>query len=853
MRKVTLRSLWEHKRRLISTVVAILLGVAFMAGTLVLSDTLNSTFDDLFADVGAGIDAQVQGEVLFESFLGETRGRLPEDLLDDVRAVDGVAAADPYVASLSGTLLGADGDPVGGQGPPTFLENWGENDELNPYNIVEGRAPEAEGEAMLNLGAAEMGEYAVGDRIAVLTQEGRLEFDLVGLVAFGNAESAAGSVGIQLVLSEAQRLAGAEGQLDAISARAEAGLTQQELVDRIAPLLPDGAEVITGEQFSEQNADAIQEGFGFFSNLLLVFAAIALFVGIFIIYNTFSILVAQRTKEMALLRALGASRRQVLGSVMLEALVIGLVAGLLGLLVGIGLAVGVQAALDAIGVDLPTASTVITPTTVITAFVVGVVVTVLAAIVPALKATRVPPLAAMRDVAVDTAGTSKVRAAIGAVVLLLGTAALVGTVTGESDVDDLPMVGLGALLVFVGVIVIGPVIATPFTRVLGAWLPKARGITGRLARENAMRNPKRTSATAAALMIGVALIAFITAFASSAQASIEKEVDRGFRGDFVLQATGNTGFGGVSPELSAEIADIDGVEIVSGVRAGPGGITLADGDTSGTFIGGVDPQTFGEVFDVLMTEGRLTDLTDEGIVVDRQIAEAEGLAIGDPVTVTFPGTATAALTIDAISNDQAVLGVWTISADTYSSLAAEQLESLVGIGLAAGTDPAEVRPAIEAAADAYPTVAVQDRQEFTDSLTGQVSGFLNFIYGLLALSVIIAVIGIANTISLSVYERTHELGLLRAVGMSRRQIRSSIRWESMLVALLGTAIGLVVGVALSYAVVEALSQSGLTVYRLPITTLIVVVVVGAVLGVLAALRPASRAAKLDVLRAIAAE
>lgn len=853
MRKVTLRSLWEHKRRLVSTVVAILLGVAFMAGTLVLSDTLDSTFDDLFADVGAGVDAQVQGEVLFDSFFGESRGRIRQDLLDEVRAVDGVAAADPYVASLSGTLLGADGDPVGGQGPPTFLENWAEDDELNPYDIVEGRAPEADGEAMLNLGAAELGGYAVGDRIAVLTQEGRLELDLVGLVAFGNAESAAGAIGIELTLVQAQRLAGAEGQLDSIQARAEPGVSQEQLVARIAPLLPDGAEVITGAQASENQADAVQEGFGFFSNLLLVFAAIALFVGIFIIYNTFSILVAQRTKEMALLRALGASRRQVLGSVMLEAVVIGLVAGLLGLLVGIALAVGVQAVLAAVGVDLPTSSTVITPSTVLTAFVVGVVVTVLAAVVPAVKATRVPPLAAMRDVAVDTTGTSRARAAIGAVVLLVGVAVLVGTVTGESDVDDLPMVGIGALLVFVGAIVVGPVIATPVTRVLGAWLPRARGITGRLARENAMRNPRRTSATAAALMIGVALIAFITAFASSAQASIEEEVDRGFRGDFVLQATGNTGFGGVSPELSAEIARIDGVEIVSGVRAGPAGVTLADGDTSGTFVGGVDPRTFGAVFDVLMAEGALTDLTDDGIVVDRQIAESEDLAIGDAVTVTFPGGRQAALTVDAVSNDQAVLGVWTITARTYSSLAAEQLESMVGIGLEDGVAPTEVRPAIEAAADAYPTVVVQDRGEFTDSLTGQVSGFLNFIYGLLALSVIIAVIGIANTISLSVYERTHELGLLRAVGMSRRQVRSSIRWESMLVALLGTAIGLVVGVALSYAVVEALSRSGLTVYRLPVASLVVVVVVGGLLGVLAALRPASRAAKLDVLRAIASE
>jgi putative ABC transport system permease protein len=861
VRRVALRALWEHRRRLVSTVVAIVLGVAFMSGTFVFADTIDSAFDDLFAQRNEEVDAEVQGEVLFSSGLGgdDVTQRLPQELERRVAAVDGAAATAPFLAAegfgATNRVLDPQGDTIGASnGPPTLLESWVDAEALNPYELRDGRAPEADDEIALNLAAAEDGDVSVGDTVAVSSQFGVSDYTLVGIFTFGEAKSAAGAVSAEFTLPEAQRLAGAPGQLDAILVAAEDGVSQEELVRRIAPVLPDDAEVITGEEAAERDADDVQEGFAFFRQILTIFGGIALLVGTFLISNTFTILVAQRTRELALLRTVGASRTQVLLSVLVEAVAVGVVAAVVGLAAGVALALGVTALLEGLGLDLPTAGLVVGVRTIVTAFVVGLVVTSLAATIPAVRATRVPPLAALRDVAIDRSGASRLRLAFGLLVLIVSVVLMSRAWTSDGDTDAIPTVGLGAVMAIVGAIVIGPALATPSVRLIGSVLPRLKGVTGRLATENAARSPKRTSATASALLIGVTLVGFITVFAASAKESVASEVDRGFASDLVVQADMAFGPpGGFSPEVPRRIAGVDGVEAVGSFLFGEAEFRYPDGDTSRNFIGAVDPTTVTQFLTPRMEEGRITDLTDDGVVVDRQIAEDNDLTLGDPVTITVPGGASLDVAVEGISDDLTVLGFWTITESAYRAAFPEDLVGQVYVNLEDGADAAVVRREVERVVDDFPSLEVLDRDELVGDIADQLTAFVNVIYGLLGLSIVIALIGIANTLSLSIHERTRELGLLRAVGMARDQVRSTVRWEAVLISVLGTLVGLGVGLALSWVIVQALEGFGLTRFAVPVGTMLVVVVVAAVLGVLASVRPARRAARLDVLQAIATE
>jgi len=490
--RVTLRSLWEHKRRLVSTVLAIVLGVAFMSGTFVFADTIDKVFADLFGETRSGVDVQVQGVELFDGGFGgqDARELLDIGLVDEVSAVEGVEVAEPFIQTVGfgsqNRVLGPDGEPLGASaGPPTLIESWVESERLNPYRIATGEPPSSDDEIALNVAAAEDAGFELGDEVRVVSQLGEATYRLVATFTFGEAESAAGAVSADFTLAEAQRLAGLEGRTQVVLAAGDGSVDEEVLTQRVASVLPPTAEAITGTEAAEQDASDIQEGFGFFRQLLSIFAGIALLVGTFIIANTFAILVAQRTRELALLRAIGAGRRQVLTSVLLEALVIGLVAAVLGLLGGIALATAVTAGLEASGADLPTSGLVISTTTVVTALVLGLGITLLASVVPAIQATRVPPLAALRDVAVDRSGASKPRIAAGVLLLALGGWSL--SSAWRVDEPDVATVGLGALALIVGAIVIGPVLAEPSVRILGAALPRLRGITGVLATENAAR------------------------------------------------------------------------------------------------------------------------------------------------------------------------------------------------------------------------------------------------------------------------------------------------------------------------------------------------------------------------------
>ncbi|MFP5320903.1 MAG: ABC transporter permease [Acidimicrobiia bacterium] len=861
MLRVTLRSLWEHKRRLVSTVVAIVLGVAFMSGTFVFADTIDRVFDDLFADVNDRIDVRVQGVEAFGGggFSGPPiRELLDEGVVDAIRDVEGVVAAEPFVQVIGfgsqNRVLGPDGEPLGASaGPPTLLESWIDDERLTPYRVTEGRGPEADDEVALNVAAAEDAGFQLGDDVRLVTQLGERTYELVGTFTFGEAASAAGAVSVDVTFAEAQRIAGLEGRTQDVVVAGEEGVDQDRLAARVGRVLPPTAEAITGAEAAEQNASEVQEGFAFFRQLLTVFGAIALLVGTFIIANTFSILVAQRTRELALLRAVGASRRQVLGSVLLEALVIGLVAAVLGLAGGVALAFGVTAAFEAAGADLPSTTLVVRTPTVMLALGTGLIITLVASVLPAVQATRVAPLAALRDVAVERVGASRVRRVAG-VAAVAGGAWLLSE-AWRSDDPSLASVGLGAVLLLVGAIVVGPVLAEPTVRLLGQGLPRLRGITGVLATENAARSPKRTSATASALLIGVALIGFVTVFAASARASVVAEVERGFTGDLVVQSE-LTGFGppgGFPPAVADSVAEVDGVETVSSIGFFQAEVAYPDGTVSTQFVQSIDPETLAGTLDARMAEGDVTDLGPGGIVVDVGIAEDQGLEVGDRVLVTASSGEPLELEVQAISDDLTLLGFWSVDvADAERLVTERQLVQLI-VDVGDGADVAAVQARVEEALAGVPAIEVLDREGFIGSLTDQITSSLTLVNALLLLSVVIAVIGIANTLSLSIHERTRELGLLRAVGMTRAQLRSAIRWEAVLIAVLGTAVGLGVGLVVSWALVSALSGFGLTRFSIPVAQVAVVVVVGAALGVLASIRPARRAARLDILDAIAVE
>jgi putative ABC transport system permease protein len=847
MFRTTLKELSARKLRLLTTSIAVLLGVAFMAGTLVLTDTIGKTFDDLFADVNSGTDAFVRGEAAFEAEeMGGQRARLDASLADTIAAVDGVAVAEPSIQAYA-QIVDKDGEPMGDpeMGAPTFGANWLADDDLNPFELASGRAPEAADEVVIDRGSAKAAGYAVGDRASVVTQTGEQPVTIVGVATFGGADSPGGASFALFTLDAAQTYLTAPGKVDAIKVVAEEGVSDTQVVERIAQVAPDRVEVLTGAEITAEDQQDVEEGLSFFNTFLLTFALIALFVGSFIIYNSFSILVAQRGKDMALLRAIGASRRQVLGSVLLEAVVVGLIASVAGLVAGIGVASGLKAMLDAMGIDIPAGSIVVTTSTVVVSMLAGLGVSVASAILPARRASRVAPVAAMRDVAVDSSGSSRRRAVIGTAVTGLGAASIAQGLFAGGD-SAILAVGIGVALVFLGVAVLGPILARPISRVLGSPLPHVKGMSGTLARENAMRNPKRTSATAAALMIGVALVGFITILASSTKASIAESLDTSFQGDLVIDS-GTYAGGGLDPQLAADIADLPEVGAVSGLRNAP-----AEVDGSSTMIVGVDAATIGDIFDLGVTEGALTDLGASEIAIQSDTAADHGWSVGDTVPVRFAETGVQQLTVAALYDDGDLAGSYLAGNSLLEANVADQFDSMVFVRFADGVDEEAATAAVTATAAQNPLAEVQDREAFQASMAEQIDMLLNLIYALLALAVIIALLGIANTLALSIFERTRELGLLRAVGMTRAQVRSTVRWESVIIALLGTTLGLAIGTSFGWVMVKALEGEGLNTFTIPVGQLAVVVVVAAVAGVAAAVLPARRAAKLDVLQAISA-
>lgn len=843
MRKVALRGLRAHKVRLIATLLAVALGVAFVGGVLTLTDTMNRAFDDLFASAYEGTDAFVRSDRTVESqFEGmDLRARLDTDLVEVVESVDGVAAVDVTVEGYA-RIIDRDGKPVGNPafGPPTLGGNWIANETLSPFNLREGRAPEAAGEIVMDARSASSTGYQLGDTVPIQTERVAEDFTLVGITNFGTAESPAGASYVLFTLDEAHRVVGEPGQVDDIMAVAEPGISEEVLRDRIADALPEGAEVLTGAEITEQSQNELKGALSFITTFFLAFAIVALLVGAFVIYNSFSIIVAQRTREMALLRAIGASRRQVRRAVLLEAVAVGLVGSAVGLLLGLGLAaVFVQL------LNMADPSLVILPGTVIAALVVGVVVTVLSALVPARRAGKVPPLAAMRSVDVDTAGRSLFRLVAG---LIVTGAGVVLVVTGATTEELQPM-GLGLGLAFLGLLLLGPTLARPVGRLIGAPLTLRR-TPGRLARNNAVRNPRRSASTAQALMIGVGIVAFFLVINSSLRASINETLDESFNGDFVVSA-GSFGMVGLPPGVAEQIGEQPEVDVVAPFRFVPA--TIAG---EGNGVVGTDPDAFG-LLDLRIVDGT-GDLAPGEVVVDSEVAQDEDLAIGDEIGADFLQTGTRTLTVAGIYEPAAAngptMGDYVVGLEEISAADPTATDLQIFVKLADGADATAVEAQLESMLEPYATAEVQSLEEYKEAIAGQLDMVLGLIVGLLGIAIVIALVGIANTVALSVLERTREIGVLRAVGMTRGQLRAAIRWEAVIVAALGGALGLGFGLLGGWGLFTALpTEEGFSRFDVPVGTLVLVAALAGIVGVLAALGPAWRASRMDPLDAIHTE
>jgi putative ABC transport system permease protein len=840
MLRTTISGLLARKLRLFATAFAVLLGVAFMAGTFVLTDTIQKTFHDLFGSVYVHTDAVVRGPAAAGTS-GLEAQRPPVDAAT-VRTVNGVAGVRAAEGNVMGyaQLVDEQGKAIG-TAQSAYGFNWNRVAGLNPFTLVAGRGPQADDEIVVNKAAADEGGLAVGDTATVLVQAGPQRLRVVGIVKFGAADSIASGNGILFTQAAAQRLMAAPGKFDDIGVVAEQGVSQEQLRDRLAAALP-AAEVVTGRAIVAESDRDIGKVAKTINQALLAFALIALFVGSFIIYNTFSILVAQRGREMALLRAIGASRRQVLGSVLLEAVVVGLVAALAGVAAGIGVAAGLRAVMAAFGVlEIPEGGSVLTARTVLVSLLTGVLVCAAAAVFPARKAAKAPPVAALRDLARDSSGLSRRRVVIGAAVTAAGVAAL--TLGLRAGSGRALLVGVGAAVIFIGVAVLGPVIARPASRLLGAPLPALKGMAGTLARENAVRNPKRTSATAAALMIGVSLVAFIAIFGSSMKRSLTADIDKTFTSDFRID-TGS--FAALSPGLAERIARLPEVAAASGVRSG-----MAEIDGATSDLVAVDPASYGRIVDLGVSSGRLEDLDADGIAVLDTVARAKGWSVGQVVRARFPETGDRRLTVAATFGAEQEGVSYLIGLPAHDANFTERLDGMVLVKRAGGVDLGAARAALERVTADYPTARVQDRADYKRAQSAQFDKELGLLYVLLGLAVLIALLGIANTLALSVFERTRELGLLRAIGMARRQVRAMVRWESVIIALFGTCLGLLIGLFFSWAMVRAVAdQVALTI---PAGQLALGALAAAVAGVLAAIVPARRAARLNVLAAISTE
>jgi ABC-type antimicrobial peptide transport system permease subunit len=932
--KFALRGLLGRKLRALLTGVAIILGVAMISGTYVLTDTIDRAFKNLFAESYAGTDAVVTGRGLDISIDGESPPPPPvdESLLETVRSVPGAALATGSILDEENTkILTPAGEAVSSDGAPTFgfgIDTTDEYSQFNPLNVLEGRWPAADDEVVIDAGTADKQGYSVGDTVDITTLQPKRTFELVGVAQYGNVDSLGDASFTVFTIPAAQELLEREGQFDAISVAAADGVSEEELVAAIEPVLPEDAKVVSATEEAETAQDEISEFTAIFRYFLLTFAGIALFVGAFVIFNTFSITVAQRTREFATLRTLGASRRQILTSVVLESLVIGLLASLVGLALGVLLAEGIEGLFRALGVELPSAERVFALRTIVVSLVVGIGVTLAAGLFPAIRATRVPPIAAVREGAtLPQSRLAPFAPWIAGIVVVLALAVLGRAMFTEDlgTADRLLSIAAGVILLFLGVALLASrvvrplaVVTSPISRwavfaftVLawpfwllpfwllryGAWgpgpLPKRilAFLAGALLNpllllillvmwlrtavtswspdwpqdfpgvvpdrvaattggRNARRNPQRTAATAAALMIGIALVSFIATLTNGMKASNREAIEEQVVADFVV-----TSLDGYTPFVAAAgdaLAASSTPELVTNVRSGIGEV-----GGSGTEISGIDPETIAAAYAFRWSEGDdgvLRTLGTTNAIASQNYADDHDLEVGSTITMRSTDGRDATVTIVALYEPPPfypLLDSISVSNELFDSLWDRGRNRWTWANVP-GDPTAEAKSRMEQAIAGFPDTQLETREEWIQREDSDFNEFISFLYVMLTLAVFVSIFGMVNTLVLSVYERTREIGMLRAIGMTRRQVRRMIRQESVITALIGAALGLPLGIFLAALVNTALSEYDVR-FSIPWAQLVILTIVAIVIGILAAIMPARRAAKLDPLQAIAYE
>jgi len=846
MWKATLKGLLAHKLRLALTAVAIVLGVMFVSGTFVLTDTLHNTFTTLFNGIYQHIDFEVRGKAAFTGPAGTAeRNPIPQSIALTVGRVPGVEDAVGGVQGYA-QLIAPDGKSVNTSGAPTIGLSFDPVGQMSALHIRSGSPPTTSNDVAIDAATATKYHFHIGDRVRVLLNGPPQTFTLTGIVRFGTADNLAGATLAAFDLPTAQKLFDRTGQYDAINILARPGVNLPQLQRAIAQVLPANVEVVTGQTVANETTNSINQALSFFSTALLVFAFIALFVGAFTIFNTFSIIVGQRTRELALLRILGASRRQIFRSVLAEATIVGLVASVIGLALGVVAAAGLEALLNGFGITLPAGGLVFEARTVIVALVVGVGVTVVSAISPARRAVRIPPVAALSEHDVGASESSRRRIVVGSGFAVVGVVGLAVGLTAPA----IQLVGLGAVGIFIGIGMLAPLVARPMASVIGRPLAAVLGISGKLGRENSMRSPRRTAQTAAALLVGLALVSTISVFGASVSRSATSSIDEALSANYIV--TNSSANGGGNGEISASTAS---------VAARIAGVTAASTVYTGEFefqgslstLTAVSAQNLAATIILRMDSGTGAPALAAGqLLVDTTTAESDHLTVGSSAPVTFALGGKSHIRVGGIYKPNSLLGTFLVSDEFYRTHFADPLPIAVLLRTTTGVS-ASATAAITAGLKAYPNLKIQTQAQFKQTQQKQVNQLLGLIYVLLALAVLIALIGIVNTLMLSVFERTHEIGLLRAVGMRRRQVRAMIRSEAVILSLFGAIIGVVVGTGLGVALAESLKQQGITDLVVPVSNLIVFLIIAALLGLGAASWPARRAARLDVLAAIAAQ
>ncbi|MFF7204791.1 ABC transporter permease [Streptomyces sp. NPDC008141] len=852
--RTSLRNFLAHKGRMALSAVAVLLSVAFVSGTLVFTDTMNTTFDKLFASTASDVTVSPRGADDDDAPQTGRPETLPASLVEKVKTAEGVKAADGGVSSMSVTVVNAKNKDVGAtNGAPTIAGGWSDND-LKSMEITSGHAPRGPTEMMVDADTADKHHLKIGDELRTIAVTGDFKAKISGIASFKVTNP--GATIVYFDTATAQReLLGREGLFTGISVTAADGVTDEQLKKNIAATLDAPYKL----QTAKEAADAGREEVGSFLDVMkyamLGFAGIALLVGIFLIVNTFSMLVAQRTREIGLMRAIGSSRRQVNRSVLIEALFLGIVGSVAGIAAGVGLAVGLMKLMGSMGMNLSTDDLTVKVTTPVVGMVLGIVVTVVAAYVPARRAGKVSPMAALRDAGTPADGRAgKVRAAIGLLLTGAGAAALLVATQADKAAEGSMFLGLGVVLSLIGFVVVGPLLAGVVVRVISALVLRMFGPVGRMAERNALRNPRRTGATGAALMIGLALVACLSVVGSSMVASATDELDKSVGADFIVQSSNGQP---IVPQAQKALEKTPGIAHVTQYKGVNAKITSPDGKTVDDELVAADA-TYAQDLRRKTVGGELSAAYGKNAMsVGDSYAEEHGVKVGDTLTVAFKGGESAKLKVAAITSDDGNVdkGVkYTSTATAEQYIPADKLpKNLILFASADDGKEKEAYTALKSSLAAYPQYKVQDQTDFKQDLKDQVGQLLNIVYGLLALAIIVAVLGVVNTLALSVVERTREIGLLRAIGLSRRQLRRMIRLESVVIALFGALLGLGLGMGWGTAAQKLLALEGLGVLEIPWPTILTVFVGSAFVGLFAALVPAFRAGRMNVLNAIATE